>query len=715
MASPISRFIYDRVVAPVQAERQPAVVTKDTDAFAMGILPQPSASLRDTLGQHPDADYDLLYAIYKAHADVSACVAIWAGGVTGNGWHVGLMDSDAEPNRNQRKRIDEIETWLKNPNPTKRFSRILYELVAHMAITGDAYLNKVTDGQGTIRELWSVHPATVRIIADEHGMILGYIQRYHGVNVADFEPEEMSRFQLPSVMNDLYGHSPLESVLGEVHLDLHALRSNRAIFENGFKPSVIVTLKDGAKEGLERLGGMIRQKFTGAGNQHGVMVLGGVEDVKPYGQSLKEMEFTALRELTTEKVATAFRVPKFMLNLKGSHDLATSAVQERQFFNSTIKPVQDIIAEIFTEEILHAIDPDLAFYFNEPDFNDADRLRTDALKAEEQGIMDDDEVRERYFSMPKKTPEQRAEEEAQRQAVADQMKPPAEQPANNAKPGSDERPDDEAGTEASDAPTKKSVAKALSREEIEAIRDRRETIHDQLEEAIQPNVLAYFGRQETRYLAKLETVFKSQQPANDVQKAVIDTLIEPLFEGAEADDRDLSIQLFADLEPALAAGVAEAALQIVFTFDAEATRAIIDEYLLKNALNKARGINDTTKSQLSSTLRAGIGAGEGIPELRERVKHVFSVASNARANTIARTETAQALEYANERAIAESGVVSRIQWLTAKDDRVRESHRLLEGSIVRLGEQFASTDGPISPGEPINCRCTAIGIVDKDA
>ncbi len=44
-----------------------------------------------------------------------------------NGWYIGLMDRDAEPNRNQRKRIEELTTWLKNPNPTKRFSRILYE------------------------------------------------------------------------------------------------------------------------------------------------------------------------------------------------------------------------------------------------------------------------------------------------------------------------------------------------------------------------------------------------------------------------------------------------------------------------------------------------------------------------------------------------------------------------------------------------------------
>src|SRR4051794_8554017 len=96
MANFLSQFIQDRLITPA-IQAQSAAVTKDTSAFAVGVQPQASISLRDSLGQYPDADYDLLYAIYQAHADISACVAIWAGGVTGNGWRIGLLDKEAEP------------------------------------------------------------------------------------------------------------------------------------------------------------------------------------------------------------------------------------------------------------------------------------------------------------------------------------------------------------------------------------------------------------------------------------------------------------------------------------------------------------------------------------------------------------------------------------------------------------------------------------------
>jgi len=413
-------------------------------------------------------------------------------------------------------------------------------------------------------------------------------------------------------------------------------------------------------------------------------------------------------------------------------------VQERQFFNSTIKPLQDLVAEVFTEDIIHSFDPELAFYFNEPDFNDTDALRTDALKANEKGIIDDDEVRERYFFLPKKTPEQVAADDARRQAAQAQFQAQSDTPPSNTpttdKPATDTTPKDQAGTEATQAPTKKSVSKGFTQPEIEAIRARRETIHDQLEADIHPGIVDYFSKQEGRYLDKLATTFKSLSGnSKKVQKAVIDDLIDPYFSDTQLDDHALAIILYTDLSPSLVAGVAAATAQIQaagqaaggtaggatgpdlaisFSMGITAQSKVVDDYLLKNALDHAKGINDTTKNQLKDTLREGIGQGEGIPELRNRVKDVFSEASTNRADTIARTETAQAFEAANQQAMQESGVVLRQQWLTARDDRVRLSHFALEGKIVPLGEKFDSIDGKISPGEPINCRCTAIGLVD---
>ncbi len=228
--------------------------------------------------------------------------------------------------------------------------------------------------------------------------------------------------------------------------------------------------------------------------------------------------------------------------------------------------------------------------------------------------------------------------------------------------------------------------------------------------------------------------FKSlSDNSKKVQKAVIDTLVDPYFDDSQPDDHSLAIILYTELSPSLVAGVAAATAQInaagqaaggtaggstgpdlaiSFSMGTAAQSKIVDDYLLKNALDHAKGINDTTKSQLKDTLREGIGQGEGIPQLRNRVKDVFSEASTNRADTIARTETAQAFEAANQQAMKESGVVEKKGWLSANDSRVREAHRLLEGMIVKLDQKFPSINGPIDPGEEFRCRCTSIAVIE---
>jgi len=122
---------------------------------------------------------------------------------------------------------------------------------------------------------------------------------------------------------------------------------------------------------------------------------------------------------------------------------------------------------------------------------------------------------------------------------------------------------DTAGTEATQAPAKKSVSKGLTPPKVEEIRQRREGIHDQLEADIHPGIVDFFSKQESKYLDKLTTTFKSlpAQTKGSVQKAAINTLVDPYFD-SQPDDHSLAIQLYADLSPSLASGIAGAVLQV---------------------------------------------------------------------------------------------------------------------------------------------------------
>jgi hypothetical protein len=114
-------------------------------------------------------------------------------------------------------------------------------------------------------------------------------------------------------------------------------------------------------------------------------------------------------------------------------------------------------------------------------------------------------------------------------------------------------------------------------------------------------------------------------------------------------------------------------------------------------------------------------SGEPIPaELRGKMVAAYrNRALRYRAETIARSETITALHQAQSDALdqaTQSGLSAdavTMTWRSARDARVRDAHRELDGQSVRRGGVFASALGPIRfPGDPeasaanvINCRC----------
>lgn len=92
------------------------------------------------------------------------------------------------------------------------------------------------------------------------------------------------------------------------------------------------------------------------------------------------------------------------------------------------------------------------------------------------------------------------------------------------------------------------------------------------------------------------------------------------------------------------------------------------------------------------------------------IKATYEGFSARRAYTIARTEGSAAAGYAAHHASMESGMVTSKTWLSSRDDRVRSSHRRLEGVKVDAEAMFPNgcmyacdPNGPAK--EVINCRC----------
>lgn len=96
--------------------------------------------------------------------------------------------------------------------------------------------------------------------------------------------------------------------------------------------------------------------------------------------------------------------------------------------------------------------------------------------------------------------------------------------------------------------------------------------------------------------------------------------------------------------------------------------------------------------------------------------------SLSRATLVARDQTTK-LNAALVEHRARAAGVTRYVWSTSLDERVRPDHAAVEGKECYFGEdprdedpRPVDTDGsPMNPGEPVQCRCVAVPILDDDA
>jgi uncharacterized protein with gpF-like domain len=143
-----------------------------------------------------------------------------------------------------------------------------------------------------------------------------------------------------------------------------------------------------------------------------------------------------------------------------------------------------------------------------------------------------------------------------------------------------------------------------------------------------------------------------------------------------------------------------------------------ERFLRERGQRFAQQVAETTWRELKRKLTREMERGTSIENLIDIVETVPAF-NPARAEMIARTEVLGAYNGGLEEGFRQSGnVVSKV-WLSALDDRTRETHLAMHDQTVPVGEDFESPDGGTTkaPGqfgiaaEDINCRCSMEAIV----
>ena len=380
---------------------------KDLQKKVDNIKVAPTSYLQDwsesdeTQGRDTRVSYSMLEQVYKKESWVRAAVDVIVRTATSNGWRLVpipkvetkkqvVLRKDIEANEG----VEELVKLLEQPNDYDTFTDITSEIITDLHIYGDAYLEVVRDKATNLPvAIFNVYCPSMRVRVDEHGAILGYVQKMDWNKDVEFDLDQIIHFRLINPGSEVYGLSPLESLIIAVETDLYAQSYNKDFFKNDATPRLHVDLGNCTLPQLKRMREYWRTVYKGKGNAHKTIVTEGNAKITPIGTPPKDMEFLNQRKFNRDEILAVLGVPPIMVGVVESSNRANSKEQSNTFKAEKIIPLQKMISAKLNKSLISEFTDDYRFKFAELDLRDAkDAAEIDQIDLEA-GIRTLDEVR----------------------------------------------------------------------------------------------------------------------------------------------------------------------------------------------------------------------------------------------------------------------------------------------------------------------------------
>jgi len=607
---------------------------------------------------------------------------------------------------------------LARPNDRLTPFQLKMWVAAIRKIYGEAYVLKLRDLDGRVRQLFPMHPVNTIIHREDDGSltylytagirqvgILPPIPEADVIPFVDFNPE-----------NGVRGVSVLESLRSTLLNEDSARRAVGSFWTRGARPSVALkhpgTL---SKTAGDRLKARFDGAHAGADHFGGTVVLEEGMDIVPMQLNMEELQYIESRKLSREEVCSAFDVSPVVVHILDHATYSNVTEQLRAQYRDTMAP--DLYD--YESTIMHHLLPDFPESPQECRFDmdsvlrgDFETRATSVIGLVTNGVMKPKEARP-LFKLGDAGPD--ADKLYANQAmqplgtpVAGAVAPapgypalpgPHDEHAPPALPPGQGGGDAAAGLRAVAAlPAVRSILGRVSRcKSLSELCDKLTAEH--------AAVLApYFARQKAAVLATVGAKSILGSPQDPVSGAGTGPF----------DARAWNDQLAALLQ-ALAVATAKASGgKVANQFGGGFNISEMAEWIRDNAAEAARRINAATLSQLITQLDTDADPADAVAHVYDQLTTAQAAAEQTqptpmsapgvvlagaaiggRLAQIARSRTQTVGQYAGHSAATQAGATHKT-WVTGQNPR--PEHGAVDGQTVAIGDRFSN--GLAYPGDP---------------
>jgi len=261
-----------------------------------------------------------------------------------------------------------LKFLLDNPNPNFTRMQTMRLLSMWLSQVGDAYLLKVTDSLGVVRELHPFSPANVELIVGEKG-IVGYVHRSQAGETR-YTKDEVIRIFNPDPYSPFDGVGNLSPQALSYDTGLFLDQTLRRHYRDDATPKTVITANEKAqlpnKETRERWHTeWLNSYHRRTGGKVGLPVF------LPPGFEIQVLESLELKDLVPlldhyrDKILSANGVPGPLVGLDKNINRATARAAIDIFEKNVIEPQASLIADALTAYLAKDFDPRLRVRFKD--------------------------------------------------------------------------------------------------------------------------------------------------------------------------------------------------------------------------------------------------------------------------------------------------------------------------------------------------------------
>jgi len=624
-------------------------------------------------------------------------------------------------------------------------------------LTGEAYWALLKDSNGKPYNIWPLRPDWVTVYPSKKDYIDHYGYKPWGqTKEYVFKKDEIVYFKDVNPANPYRGYGSVQATAISIDIMDYLQSWNRNFFVNSAIPNLIFTTdKKLTEETVKRFMRSWRNEYAGVQNSSKVGFLGGGLTPTILQQSIRDMDFKNLKDSVRDDILSAFGVPKSILGLSEDVNRASMQISKTIFAENTIKPeLMNIVGYLneFFLPLYEDVGSGYFFDFDDPTPEDTElklKVYANALGAGGgKQWMTVNEIREEEnlepldgqdeinvpvvptFNQPqseqnqgflkgmfKGKPEQKSK---RRRKPKDKFKYHFDPLVKNIQQYRKDEIMSEVKPELVKIISKLMSQKEVVVDDMEKMKEKywRQVIAetDAWEAELRKKLLIYFERQEKEVIDQLYTgkglIQKDVAIDAEYWRKELEVIVSPWMKTVIYERGRIVLHKLGQAELNMATQV-------------------IRDYITNKTLKLTGDVTETTINRIQEVLAEGIRHGEGIPKLKTRIEGVYENVSTFRTETIARTETLEANNFATLEAYKQSGVVIGKEWLTAFDERTCEWCKPMNTKVIDLdtnyfnkGDTFRGSDGGIlkldyksilHPPLHANCRCTLIPIISETA